>query len=318
MNDDYLWDRHGEVDPEIAHLEHALAPFQYRPASRKPLFQVKTGQRWRIPVAVAAAALIVTAAWIAWHTHTAHNVSGWTIYTSDASPQVLRRGEVIETGPKSSVRLESSAIGEVHVDPQSRIRLVNATSANDRLALDHGTIHAFIWAPPRQFVVDTPSASTVDLGCEYTLQVARNGTGVLKVESGWVAFQWKNLESFIPAGAACRTGSGRGPGTPYFLDSSETLKQELARFDESSDPDAVVHILSAAQPRDALTLWHLMMRTQGPERLKVFGRFAELVPLPTAVTNERIAAGDPAALNACWNALGFGTVDWWREWKRRW
>ncbi|MBV8812085.1 MAG: FecR domain-containing protein [Acidobacteriaceae bacterium] len=318
MNDDYLWDGQGEVDPEIARLERALAPFQYQPASHKAPFQRKTRQSWRMPVALAAAALILTAASIAWRTRTAHNLSGWTIYTSDASPRVLRRGQVIETGPKSSARLESSTIGEVHIDPQSRIRLVNATNANHTLALDHGTIHAFIWAPPRQFVVDTPSATTVDLGCEYTLQVAPDGTGVLKVEMGWVAFQWKNLESFIPAGAACRTRSGRGPGTPYFLDASDTLKHELARFDESNDPDAVGHILSSAQPHDALTLWHLMTRTQGPERLKVFARFAELVPLPATVTEEKIAAGDPETLNACWNALGFGTTDWWREWKRRW
>jgi hypothetical protein len=33
------------------------------------------------------------------------------------------------------------------------------------MALDHGLIHATIWAPPRSFVVDMPSAAAVDLGC---------------------------------------------------------------------------------------------------------------------------------------------------------
>jgi hypothetical protein len=312
MNEDYLWDRQGEIDPEIEHLEHALAPFGHK------RLQASAHRAWWIPAAIAAAALIITAASIAWRTRTAQNISGWTIYASNASPHLLRRGQTVETGPKASARLESSAIGEVRVDPQSRIRLVNATKTEDRLALDRGIIHAFIWAPPRQFVVDTPSASTVDLGCEYTLQVGLDGTGVLKVEMGWVAFQWKNLESFIPAGAACRTRSRQGPGTPYFLDSSDGLRLALTRFDETNDPSAVARILSEARPRDALTLWHLMTRTQGPERLKIFARFAELVPLPRAVTRDRIAAGDPAALNASWDALGFGTADWWREWKRRW
>src|SRR5438270_13814634 len=108
MNKDYLWDGQGEIDPEIRHLEHALAPFQYRPKSRKVLSQVKTGQRWRMPLALAAAALTVTAASIAWRTHRAHTISGWTIYMSDASPRQLRRGQVIETGPKSKARPESS------------------------------------------------------------------------------------------------------------------------------------------------------------------------------------------------------------------
>ena len=158
----------------------------------------------------------------------------------------------------------------------------------------------------------------MDLGCEYTLRVAPDGTGVLKVEMGWVAFQWKNLESFIPAGAACRTRSGHGPGTPYFLDSSNGFRLALARFDETNDPATVARVLSEARPRDALTLWHLMTRTKGSERLKVFARFAQLVPLPPDVTRDRIAAGDPATLNASWDALGFGTADWWRGWKRRW
>ena len=32
------------------------------------------------------------------------------------------------------------------------------------LALARGKMEAFIWAPPRQFFVDTPSAVAVDLG----------------------------------------------------------------------------------------------------------------------------------------------------------
>jgi hypothetical protein len=44
---------------------------------------------------------------------------------------------------------------------------------HDCLAMDTGnnrrTIHAYIWAPPGEFVVDTPSAVTVDLGCACTL-----------------------------------------------------------------------------------------------------------------------------------------------------
>jgi len=318
MNDDYLWSGQGEADPETARLEQVLSPFRYQPTLPSNRFRASTHQRWVVPVVIAAAALVIAATLITWRAGIGQSLSAWTIYTSTASPHLLRRGQIVETGPRASARLESSAIGEVHVDPQSRIRLVKATKGEERLALDHGTIHAFIWAPPRQFVVDTPSASTVDLGCEYTLQVALDGTGVLKVEMGWVAFQWKNLESFIPEGAGCRTRAGRGPGTPYFLDSSDGLRQALVRFDETNDPLAMARVLSDARRRDALTLWHLMTRTTGSERLKVFARFAELVPLPPAVTSNRIVEGDPAALNAAWDALGFGTADWWRGWKRRW
>ena len=86
-----------------------------------------------------------------------------------------------------------------------------------------------IWAPPGQFVVDTPSAVTVDLGCAYTLQVDDSGAGLVRTSLGWVGFRLNGHESFIPAGAACATRPKVGPGTPYFEDASSEFR---ARFDE--------------------------------------------------------------------------------------
>jgi hypothetical protein len=135
---------------------------------------------------------------------------------------------------------------------------------------------------------------------------------------GWVAFQWENLESFIPAGASCTTRPRRGPGTPYFADASNEFVSALGRFDQNGDSKAVAVVLADARPRDALTLWHLLSRTQGTERGNVFTRFSELVNLPPTVTKERIMRGEPEAIDAAWNALDLGNTDWWREWKRRW
>jgi len=38
------------------------------------------------------------------------------------------------------------------------------------------------------FVVDTPSASAIDLGCAYTLHVNEDGSGTLRTTLGWVGF----------------------------------------------------------------------------------------------------------------------------------
>ena len=78
------------------------------------------------------------------------------------------------------------------------------TAGGKRLTLQRGELHAFIWAPAREFVVDTPSARAVDLGCEYTLNVDEKGDGMLRVALGWVAFQVGDREAFIPAGAHLR------------------------------------------------------------------------------------------------------------------
>ena len=88
------------------------------------------------------------------------------------------------------------------------------------MALDRGRIRALIWAPPRYFFVNTPSAVAVDLGCAYTLDVDPRGWGLVHVTSGWVAFEHGERESFIPQDAVCATRPRFGPGTPHYDDAS--------------------------------------------------------------------------------------------------
>jgi hypothetical protein len=180
--------------------------------------------------------------------------------------------------------------------------MVKSDAEGHRLSLEQGTLHALIWAPPKLFVVDTPSARAVDLGCQYTLSVNRDGTGLLKVETGWVSLDHGGLESFIPAGASCRTRPGQGPGVPYYDDATEGLVQGLLRLDNGPDEAALRTVLREARPRDAITLWHLLSRTEANARVGVFDRFAGLVDVE--VDRGAVLALDRGALEVCWKALG--------------
>ncbi len=322
MSEEYLWDRTGAPDREIADLEKSLAALQYQP---RPQPKFETPRRaperhffW-LAAGIAAVALLAVAVSIGSRHFTMRTPepSTWKLSAAGKAARAVRPGQLIQTG-NSGARLDSEFVGEVRVGPQSVLRVLESTKDQQRLDLQHGTIHALIWAPPRQFVVDTPSSRTVDLGCQYTLHVAAGGTGFLNVETGWVAFQWKNLESFIPAGAACTTRPGSGPGMPYFEDAPAALRAAIARFDADGDTAALATVLQNARPRDALTLWHLLTRTAGGERAAVFDRFSELVKLPPSVTKQEVMKGDPKALDAAWNALNLGNTNWWREWKRKW
>src|SRR4029078_10883535 len=93
---------------------------------------------------------------------------GSTSLTGDGR---LAVGQTLVTDGDSSARVEVSTIGEVTVGAHSRVRRVETRDAHPRLALDRGSLHAIIAAPPGQFVVDTPSATATDLGCVYTLRV---------------------------------------------------------------------------------------------------------------------------------------------------
>lgn len=232
----------------------------------------------------------------------------------------LAVGQWLVTDEQSRAQISVGVIGEVQIEPNSRVRLVAARADEHRLALARGRMHAFIWAPPRQFYVDTPSAVAVDLGCAYTLDVDDDGQALLRVTMGWVAFEWQGRESFVPAEAACMTRPGSGPGTPYFGDASADFQNALARFDTAA-PDDAAHgealdaVLTQARKRDGLTLWHLLTRTDDTERGRVYDRLAELWPPPPHVNRAGVLGGERVMLDAWWERLGHGDTRWWRMWK---
>jgi hypothetical protein len=230
----------------------------------------------------------------------------------------INTGQRLTTGAESRVSVENEDFGQVDLDPESKLRVVGSKRGRQHMSLERGRLHAFIWAPPQQFVVDTPSARAVDLGCEYYLSVDDAGNGYLTVEMGWVAFQFRNQESFIPAGAACRTRRGRGPGIPFYQDAPAAFRDALERYESTLDPAALNGILATARAEDALTLWHLLTRVAAFQRGTVFDRFAQLVKLPPHVDRARALAGDRDMLDLCWNALELDDADWWREWKSEW
>jgi len=176
--------------------------------------------------------------------------------------------------------------------------LVAASPTEHRLTLARGEISATVTAPPRLFLVDTPASTAVDLGCAYKMKTDESGDGVLRVTAGWVSLEWKGRESLVPAGAECRTRSGTGPGTPYFADAPEALQEALAAFDFRGGPDALAIILNQARVRDTLTLWHLLSRVDPADRVRVFNRMVDLVPLPSGVSREKALQLDSATLKS--------------------
>jgi hypothetical protein len=263
-------------------------------------------------------------------------VAGWDVSSVEGTPRIGQKtisgkagmsrlgiGQVLETDRQSRASLQADDIGQIQVDPSTRLRLLSMGSGLKRIALDRGTIHTYIWAPPGQFVVDTPSAVTVDLGCAYTLQVDDSGAGMVRTSLGWVGFKLNGHESFIPAGAACATRPTVGPGTPYFEDASAKFRAALTRFDfEDSTPeqragDAAI-VVGEARQRDGLTLWHLLARVDERQRVLVYDRLSKLAPPPAGVTQQGILRLDQPMLDLWWNELGFDDISVWRHWERSW
>jgi hypothetical protein len=298
-----LLDHLPPVEPPDAIWTSIEAAFQERrPAPRSAAWRLESPWRW----AFAATAILVFAGAAYW-TVARHAGTRWDVVRIGGSPVVNQKhirdasrigaGEWIETDSRSSATVKVGEIGSVEVGPNTRLRVVTARAGEHRLALAHGEIRARISAPPKLFFVDTASGTAVDLGCEYTLDVDERGFGLLRVTKGWVSFQWKGLESLVPAGASCRTHPGVGPGIPYFDDAPKTLKQALESFGfEKAGYSALDSVLAEARVRDTLTLWHLLSRVPDEDRARVYDRIASLTPVPQGVSREQALKLDPETL----------------------
>jgi|SRR5215467_5913942 len=350
MKDDYLWDGSGEPDPEVQKLENLLG--RYRRGLPAPAFdQVAAVQpekrRWgfaglryslQFQLGAAAATILIAVAGVflframnapnagsAWEIARIAGAPrvGWHSLGKDAGTEKLKVGQTLVTDNSSRASITLDETGRIEVDPNSRLRLLRSGPEHKRLSLERGTIHATIWAPPGEFVVDTPSAIAVDLGCVYTLHVDDSGAGLLRTTMGWVGFKLNGHESFIPAGAVCATRPKIGPGTPYLEDASQSFRDALARFDFAStsqqERNALLGVLlTDARKEDALTLWHLLSRVTDADRPAVYERLATLAPSPTDVTREGVLRLDQKMLDSWWNSLGYGDVYLWHMYERTW
>jgi hypothetical protein len=333
----YLWDGSGEPDPEVVRLETLLGELRHRgmpppfpgqhPRTRRSRTSVVVG-------ALATAAVVVLLAIVGWR-FIGSLGRAWNVQTITGTPMVdgtraaaqtaaprLRTGGWVETDAVSRARIAVGDIGRVDVEPNTRVQMIEASGRAHRMSLARGTIHARIWAPPKLFFVNTPSATAIDLGCEYTLQVDDGGSGQIRVALGWVSLEGNGRASYIPEGAIGATRPGAGPGTPYYDDapSGYGAALEVIDFGSENDPrraDAFNLVISSARRLDAFTLWHLLTRGTLAERGRVYDRLATLVPPPARATRDAILHGDRQALDQWWDSLGLGTTTWWKLWKSK-
>lgn len=262
----------------------------------------------------ATAAILVVVAGSFWFATRSHGVA-WNVEKLEGIPVVdnervsesgqLHIGDWLETDGNSKARLSVGLIGKIEIEPNTLLRLVQASLTDHRIELKHGTIRATTWAPPRLFFVETPSAVAVDLGCAYTLAVDETGASFLHVTSGYVALEFDGHESFVPEGAMCATRPGRGPGTPFLEDASRLMRTALTQYDfENGGTVVLKRVLEASRKTDGLTLWHLLRNAEGSDRGLVYDKLAAIAPPPDEVNREGVLHGDRDMLERWGRDLG--------------
>src|SRR5271170_1476008 len=162
MTNDYLWDSSGTPDPELQRLESLLAEFRHaeRPLALEaeiPRAQLKARgillhMPWTARLASAAVILLALGLGIFFARQTNNPVEyspGWDIGNLEGSPQIgsqsisanqstakLYVGQTLTTNSASRASLSENDLGEIQIDPNSRVRLLQTGPDHKRLQLD--------------------------------------------------------------------------------------------------------------------------------------------------------------------------------------
>ncbi|HKG48051.1 MAG TPA: hypothetical protein VKB02_15045 [Pyrinomonadaceae bacterium] len=118
MNDDYLWDKTGQPDPEIQKLEEILGALRYQP---KPLV-IPRRRNYFALMAIAASVLLAVAAGTIW----------LRVRSRDEAPKQQAKVVVVEEAARPAPPVNKSAGNQSPVVANNRRRKGSASSAVDR------------------------------------------------------------------------------------------------------------------------------------------------------------------------------------------
>jgi hypothetical protein len=339
QHNDYLWDRSGPVDPEIARLEHLLRPHGHDgrgfhgAAAAAPTRVVRSPRRrWRIAFAAAAVLGLCAIGLNAWYRHRLQWEPGrpWQVIAQRGEVKMsgadgraahaLSLQGVLQTGADGMVRLRAARIGEIALGEGSRLRLVETRTGRHRVHLQEGRMWVRVWAPPGQFGVGVQGADVLDLGCEFTMESDAAGNGSLTVRSGWVQVDNGWDEVLVPEGATVRINGGKPPGTPHELRATSEFVAALNAIDARAmqvDPRGaeIMRLVAASRSSDAISLISLVQRNPALAEGPLFDRIVQLLPEAALVTRADLRTQGAVATGPWWDALPYPRIKrWWMQW----
>ena len=314
--DDYLFDKQGAPDPDVAALERLLAPLAHdgRPLPALPDLTAVAGASHSSPDSTAAAddaspGLAAPSAGVR-RLVLPILLAAALVVAAAVALFGPRGGD--ELAPGASARtIEAAAprhlaFGEVAVldlEQGCTLRFEHWRTDSIALELQRGTLRADVPAPgakgePELRIGTAYGDVTIDAGadsCAFRMSIALDsGVGDVGVKRGAVRLAAEGRSVLVPAGASVALGPG-GPRHPMFDDSSDELRKAVAMLEAyaaKGEPQfatkSAFSVLSASRTKhDTLVLWHLLDEPGAP-RAEIEKQLVELAGEPSSSAKMKV------------------------------
>jgi hypothetical protein len=216
----------------------------------------------------------------------------------------ISQGESLNTDSKSRIMVDVPQMGKLQIDTNTTIVVEKAKDGDNRVLLKRGSFKIINSALMPEFTIHLSNSFVIDHGGVFSISADESDNIKIIIEFGFVEIGYKNQSYFVREGYVCEIKNNYPPGIPYRLNASDTLKNEVEKFNyENGGDDSVQKIISAAHKEDMLTLLALIPNTSQLQRQILFQVLANHYPPPTGVTQMGIIKADSEMLYKWWEEI---------------
>lgn len=214
------------------------------------------------------------------------------------------QGESLISQYMSSAIIRIPKVCDVFVDDNTSLYLEKAKDGGNRLNLNYGRIKVTNTVDLPDFVITCKGYEINDKSGEFTVVASDTSGALISVNRGFIEIICNEQSTFLNERYVCNIKVGFGTGTPYNIDASDSLKEEIKSFDYNNGGDAAVDkIIAHTGPKDVLTLLALIPRASQLKRQQLYQEITNQFPPPENVTRMGIIKADPQMLFLWWQEI---------------
>lgn len=204
----------------------------------------------------------------------------------------IKAGDWIETNDSSRAVITIAGLGEITIEPKSKLTILKSEQGEHKVLLEYGTINTNFSQKSDKFSIETKNSIARDnnvMGTAYTFSVDNKGDGMILVTDGSITLESRGKEAVVPAGKICLVQAVAGPGTPFSVTASPEFRNALYTYDfEPENTNAIYNVINTANKSDMVSLINLIPRVTDAVKEQIYSKVSGYVTPPSYIVMDSL------------------------------
>jgi len=191
---------------------------------------------------------------------------------------VVNVGDWIQTDNESAVVLKIVNVGDISIEPNSKVRFIQSDDNVSRIEVSYGTVNTST-SQADKFILQTSNMKVQDKGSSYSFKVDDKGNGVIYVNNGIANIESGDRKAVVAEGKFCMYKPEFGVGIPFRKDAKPEFQNALFQYDfNNGGTNAIYSAIASAMPEDYYSLLNLIPRVDEKTKYLVYNKLGRIAP----------------------------------------